>query len=840
MVKTVAQLVLFTSLLFATGLCAIAGEKDPRDSLEQLLKTKLTQTGRVDVLNELAYNNFDVSDSMAMVYARQALKTAIEIKYPRGEKYAYTLIGLGLSSSGKHKQAISYFQKSDRLIVPQSESINSYNQMLWGTLYTDIGKYDSALYQYHRARLVAHKSPLDLQSIYKNLARLSILLWKNNEALQYLDSAKALSNYGDAYMEMELLGQYGLVYQNLLEFDKAKEYFDRLCTLADTNTDYYHKIECNLYQSRLHLIRGEYNQGLALVLDAISISNEYNYVQYVDVLIQAGEAYLEMSQLELSAQYFYQALKLSEDAELKHKTGIIFNNLAWINKIQRKYSDAIDYTNKAQFILEEIGDPIGVSESYNVRGLTYVLLEDYIRAEQQFKKSLKIREEINDQKGISASLYNLADLYLELERNKEALQLLYQVVEIEKKIGNKSNLSMTYGLIARQLVRDNRFKEAFDFLKKAEKEGEEDQSLYIKGENARSYAFYYRAIGDYKNAYLYQRKYQDVTDEIHDLEGTEKMAEYEALYKTKEREQEIELLNQRQRNQEDKIRVQQLSLMQKNIVIGSASIIIVLLGVIGWRGMRHNKKLISLNKEILQQKEEAERANAAKSEFLANVSHELRTPLNGVIGFSDLIHKTPLNESQQKYIGIVNQSAHTLLSLIDDILDFSKLDANKLQLTQDRVDLNKMAHQIADMMRHQTDKKTLALITSVSDRIPKELIADELRLRQVLTNLLANAIKFTHHGEVELKIISLKESEEEHVIRFIIRDTGIGIDPQNQKRIFDAFIQEDLSTTKKFGGTGLGLTISNKLLSLMNSKLSLHSIPGQGSTFSFDLTLAAH
>ena len=248
--------------------------------------------------------------------------------------------------------------------------------------------------------------------------------------------------------------------------------------------------------------------------------------------------------------------------------------------------------------------------------------------------------------------------------------------------------------------------------------------------------------------------------------------------------------------------------------------------------------------EICQQREElkkakllAENASIAKSEFLANMSHEIRTPLNGVIGFIDLILKTDLNATQQQYLSIVNQSATALLSIINDILDFSKIEAGKLELATEKTDLYEVCSQAADIITYQVQTKGLEMLLNLPPNLPRFVFVDSVRLKQVLVNLLGNAVKFTKQGEIELKITIDAPEPEGTLFHFEVRDTGVGIHPSMQSKIFEAFSQEDSSTTKMYGGTGLGLTISNKLLGLMGSRLQLKSEVGQGSVFYFDILL---
>jgi signal transduction histidine kinase/CheY-like chemotaxis protein len=444
-----------------------------------------------------------------------------------------------------------------------------------------------------------------------------------------------------------------------------------------------------------------------------------------------------------------------------------------------------------------------------------------------FKQVLKMDEADGEPANIAYSLNNIGTAYAMLNQHKEALNYYKRSALLKYQGSDYIGLSNTFNNISSSLIHERQYNLARHYL---------DSSLLLsrhykfRSNSVEIFKTYYElelALKNYPEALKYYRQYSLEKDSLEQAENTLAISKLQALHDLEKTQKELD-------DQKQTLEVSDY------IRYLSIAAVLLLAGVCFYfyynaqRISKLNKLLNNQRNDLIAAKEFAEDASRVKSQFLSVVSHEIRTPLNAIIGVSNLLDTDDIAPAHSANISVLKTSSQQLLNLINDLLDLNKLELGKMQADIEQMNIQKLAESVIKMFSVSAVQKGISLQFRMDHRIQPNLMGDDVKLTQILTNLVGNAVKFTDSGFVLLNIALLKADKISSVIRFLVEDTGIGIKPAEQHTIFDSFTQTN-HNAKKYGGSGLGLAISKKLIAVMGGEITLVSIPGQGSTFSFEL-----
>jgi signal transduction histidine kinase len=757
------------------------------DSLKSALNTTLNDKQKVDILNALSYQYYDFDDSIGLTYAEEALQLALEIDYPSGLQYAYTLCGVGYFTFGEYEKALSVFSKSDSLSKEGQKEYSLYNLMLMGRVLADIGELDSAESVFKRGFVLLKESNNDSYAagIYKGYAHLKMYQWQNEEALKNIQIADKLRSAEPEVERIDLYLIYARVFINLGDLEKASTNASKLCELKENLNDQFHTGMCYYLNALIHFKQSNFQQALSESFKVLELTKVYDYhFLRVQVYALIGEIYGQLSDYKLASDFIYRALSITEKDGLKPMTASLYNDLAWIYKDQSNFPLSLEYADRSQLIYETMNDQRGIASCYNVRGLIFLLQNKIKESIEEHSKALVIRQKMNYPAGIAASLYNMGLSYETLGMLDKALELQLEALAIDKTIGDKLSLGISYNGLAALYLKLGRLPEVESALKQVFLLANETGSRLLLKNYYTNYADYADAKGDHKTASVFRKKQQILSDSLYSESNSMKLAEMQALYQVERKEQEIELLSKERALQANELALQDARLRNQTFIISVGIIAILFAAGFIFFMVRANKKLTKakvdlaeLNEELMAQSEELRESNESlvelnnklleQQEEIQAQSEELRESNDALMRLNESLH-----EKQEEVLTQAEElrEANETISNINVTLE-EKVEERTHQLKQAYVELDTFFYRSShDFRRPITTFMGLAEVASITVKDNKALeLFDKVReTAESLDKMIRKLQSISDVGaqELVLKEVLLKEMIDNILIGF--------------------------------------------------------------------------
>lgn len=620
-------------------------------------------------------------------------------------------------------------------------------------------------------------------------------IYFGNKGLEIALRINFIKGIGDCYNSL------GWCYNKKGDYGKAKENLQRAI-------EYFERTRSKCFVSVAHTNMGNvfYNQNL-----------------YADAL-----------------DYYLKSRNESEGCpDVGFKASGIYS-IGTIYNAQKEYEKAIGFFKEAADINIANNDTNKLADCINGTGNAYLGLKMADSALIYFRQSSAIYQAQGNINGVAFAAESMGSVYVEKADYKKALESFEFAKTNFELLGSKADVCYELTMIGDAYKQKGEINSAIYYQQWALHMADSNKFSAIQLESLNALSELYALKKDYKSAYDYFKRASSIKDSIAETKQQVKLDELKTKFETEQKDKKIELLNK------DKLLEQANAAKQrqlKNIFIAGAIMLLLIAAVLYNRYSLKRKVALELEKknEIIKlEKERAEKSEQFKQQFLANMSHEIRTPLNAISGMTELLQDAAFDEQYKKYLQVIKNSSENLLAVINDILDLSKIEAGKMELEKIPFNLHELVDHVYQSFAFRAKEKGIELEVEVNKDIPANVIADPMRLTQVLINLTGNAVKFTDKGFVRLSVslsnaeriaspVSLTE------VRFEVSDTGIGIPPEQQSKVFESFRQSHAGTTRKYGGTGLGLTISQNLVELMGGKIEMVSEENKGSVFSFSI-----
>jgi len=557
-----------------------------------------------------------------------------------------------------------------------------------------------------------------------------------------------------------------------------------------------------------------------------------------------GVVYRRLDDYQLALENHLEALRLAEETRNMKSQAIAINSIGNIQMMIGNHDEALIKFKQSLIIEQKLDNLLGIAINLNNIGNVYSEKNDYDKALEYFSLSLDVNKEINSKKGIAICYTDIGHVYMNKGDINRALSYYEDALQINKVIDDKYGLAYAYLKVGELYAELKQYDKSLEFLLPGI-----DIALSIGAK-----AFIVDGYEALYKVYMAQKKHGEAIgylilshqyhDSILNVNVRKDIVRLQIKYESERKEAQIELL-------ERNASIAELYEKRQSVItllILSALVIalgfVVFLSYYLYSNNRRNKLLLERNRsmekakeeldsysrQLLIAKQEAESNSKVKSEFLANMSHEIRTPLNSVIGFAEVLENSVSDLKHQNQLQVIKSSARTLLTLINDILDLSKIEAGKFTIDYEPVNPQYIFDDIIQIFSYRSKEKGISLTTNISPALPSTIVFNELRLRQILFNVIGNAIKFTENGGIIVDAASRKTGDNEISLMISVSDTGIGISEDEIESIFEPFHQSKSNGGEQ--GTGLGLAITKRLVEMMNGTITLTSTEGMGSRFS--------
>lgn len=604
---------------------------------------------------------------------------------------------------------------------------------------------------------------------------------------------------------------------------------------------------------------GDYyrDEGLPIIAIDYYFSSMYIYeelnfpgaVAYTN--IDVGNIYFDLGKHDIAKQYYEKVINMPDEKDVIIAKAVALNNIGLIYREAKDYSNALKKFEEALEIRKKANDKNLIAHSYNYIGSIYTSLNKFDEAEKYYNQSLQLYKEINDYSDMGKVMMNIGKLYYEKSEKEKSVAYRNDAVKLFLDKNKLFAAADAMTDLAEFHKSDGNISEALNHSFRAYKIATENKYTSLRQQSLKLLSDLNLINNNIQEAYNYLKIFDDLKDSIAQREAQRKLVNLEFSNEFQRRDREMSSM--KSENQLKQLTIENQSRKNTFLLIITTAIFVLLVVIFfAFRLQRkslkilqdrnkvidENNKKIEISMKMLEDaKEEAEKNARIKSEFLSIMSHELRTPMNAVLGMTQVIMEENPRKDQLENLETIKISAQNLLDIINDILDYNRLESGKIFLEHKDFSLKNLMAKLFRIFSYSMKQKGLTLNYNYDSNLSDSFIGDEIRLGEIITNLIGNAIKFTDSGAITVDIKKIGNKPNTSLIRFSVKDTGIGISQQNITNIFDSFTQEKTDTTRKYGGTGLGLSIVKKLLELMNGRIFVESKVGEGSKFYFEIEL---